>query len=446
QAFGWSAALAFGVGAALVLATRSDSHKVTRRSGYLVTVSAWLVVTAFGALPLYLSTLHLSYTDAFFETMSGLTTTGSTVIVGLDQAPPGLLLWRSLLQWFGGVGIVVMALAMLPVLRTGGMQLFLTESSDISGKPFSRTRQIASLTILAYVTLSVACAIGYWLAGMNVFDAINHAMTTLATGGYSTKDASLAYYNSVPIELVGILFMVAGALPLIWYPRVILQPGLRQRPEGRQIPAFLVVWVIAIALATLWNFQTDGMSFLHALRVSSFNVTSVLTDTGFVTSDFASWGSFAIGLFFVLYLIGGCAGSTAGGIKTFRWQLIRSGITQHLKQMVQPQRALTIRYGPEAVSEEAVHAVRNFFVLYLLTLLVLSLMVMATGIDFLSSTSAVAQAMANAGPGLGQLGGPAGNFAGFPSSAKWIICAAMLLGRLELSTVYVLLIPDYWLP
>ncbi|SMF05340.1 trk system potassium uptake protein TrkH [Tistlia consotensis] len=441
--FATSAGVTAYVGGSLAFACRGDRGAIDRRGGYLLTASAWVVVCAFASLPLHFSSLHLSFADAFFETMSGLTTTGSTVITGLDHLPPGLLLWRSLLNWIGGVGIVVMAIVMLPALGVGGMQLFRTESSDISGKPVPRAVEMAGLTVLVYVGLSVACAAAYGVAGMNFFDAVNHAMATIATGGFSTKDASIGYYNSVPIELVSIVFMIAGACPLIWYARLIIHRR-QALSEERQVPALLGVLLVAIAAATVWNCATNGMSLGHSLRVSAFNVTSVLTDTGFATSDFAGWGSFAIGLFFLLYLIGGCAGSTSGAIKIFRWQILFVSARRQVRMMLSPHRVLATRYGERAVDDETVQSVRNFFFLYLLTLLILTLVVTATGIDFLSSVSAVAQAMANAGPGLGKMGGPAGNFEAFPDAAKWLLSLAMLLGRLELSTIYVLLLSDYW--
>ncbi|MGE0233104.1 MAG: TrkH family potassium uptake protein [Flavobacteriaceae bacterium] len=445
QIFAGSAVATVTIGGLLFFSCRSAHRPKRARLGYLVTTSAWLFVSVFGSLPLLLCDLHLTFTDAFFETMSGLTTTGSTVIAGLDAQPYGLLLWRSLLQWFGGVGIVVMAIVLLPVLRTGGMQLFRTESSDISGKPVSRPMQMARITVIVYFGLTVLCAICYGFAGMNAFDAINHAMTTLATGGFSTKDASIGFYDSVPIEVVGTVFMLAGAMPLIWYARLLTERGRLARPEGKQVPVLLAVFAFATLAIAVWNMHYAEMNFPFALRMAVFNVASVLTDTGFANSDFASWGSFPVGIFFVLLLIGGCAGSTSGAIKIFRWQILSSSILTQLKLTIQPHRVLPVRYGHQAVEIQTVDAVRNFFALYIITLFVLSLLLMLTGVDFLSSISAVAQAMANAGPGLGEMGGPAGNFAGFPTFAKWVLILAMLLGRLEISTVYVLLLNDYWM-
>jgi len=441
--FAVSAAVTCFTGGAWVLMSHGRPLELDRRSGYLLTVVAWCLVGAFGSLPLLFSSLGLSVTDAVFETMSGLTTTGSTVLTGLDTMAPGLLLWRSLLQWIGGLGIVVMALVMLPVLRVGGMQLFRTESSDISEKPVPRVIQMATVTAIIYVSLSVLCAIGYDLAGMNAFDAINHAMATIATGGFSTKDASLGFYDSVPIEIVSIIFMSAGALPLVWYLHIVRNPSRLYRLD-EQVKGFFLILVVSTLLMALWNVGHNGMTVAHALRVSAVNITSVLTDTGFATTDFSTWGSFAIGVFFMLMFIGGCAGSTAGAIKIFRWQLLFSGMRRQLTLTFSPSRAMPQRYAGRRIDPEMIVGVRNFFFLYLLTFALLTLGVTATGLDFVSSASGVAQAMANAGPGLGPIVGPAANFSTIPDVAKWLLVVGMLVGRLELLTVYVLLSPDYW--
>ena len=421
---------------------RPDFRLPDRRTGYLITVSSWLSACGFGALPLFFSSLHISYTDALFETVSGLTTSGATVLSGLDHMPKGLLMWRSLLNWIGGVGIIVMALSVLPALSVGGMQLFHSESSDISEKPFPKVRQLAQVIAIVYVSLTLACAICMAAAGMPAFDAVNHAMATIATGGFSTKDASIGFYNSVPIEIVTEIFMVAGALPLAFYAVFIVQRG-RGGAVDEQIKPFILVTLLAIGLSTAWNIS-QGMAPPHALRVSAFNVTSIITDTGFATTDFSAWGSFAIGLFFMLYLIGGCAGSTAGSIKVFRWQILLSGMVTSLRRMLSPNSIIVTRYQQKPVDEAEISAVRNFFFLYLMTLFILSLATMATGLDFLSATSAIAQGMANAGPGLGPVVGPATNFSSIPDAAKWLVMLAMLLGRLELATFYVVLLPAFW--
>ncbi|MGR6467194.1 TrkH family potassium uptake protein [Rhizobium sp. PAMB 3182] len=441
--FAISAVITGAVGALLVLAFREQHFDVTdRRTGFLITVSAWLLAVFFGCIPLLGSSQHIGFTDAMFESVSALTTTGSTILVGLDNMPRGLLLWRSLLQWLGGVGIIVMALSFLPALRVGGMQLFQSESSDISGKPFPKISQMVRAILFVYLSLTLACVIAMMFAGMPAFDAINHAMATIATGGLSTKDASIGYYRSVPIEVVTEIFMVAGALPLGSYAVFLVNRGKKPFVDD-QVKAFLIVLATAIGLCTVWNIS-QGMIPREALRLSAFNVTSVITDTGFATSDFSTWGSFAVGLFFMLYLIGGCAGSTAGSIKIFRWQILFAGVIRGLKSMLYPNSVMRVRYQGSAVDEAVVSNVRNFFFVYIVTLFVLSMLVMATGVDFLSATSAVAQGMANAGPGLGPLVGPSTNFSAIPELAKWWIMAAMILGRLELMTFYVMLIPAFW--
>ncbi len=441
--FASGAAVSAGLGSLLVAAfNQRDADIKDRRTGLLVTVSAWLSASVIGALPLYNSEFGISWTDAVFESVSALTTTGSTILVGLDDMPHGLLLWRSLLQWLGGIGIIVMALSVLPALRVGGMQLFRSESSDISEKPFPKVRQIARNILIVYVSLTVACAVAFDVAGMSTFDAINHAMTTIATGGLSTKDASIGYYGSLWIELVAIIFMIMGALPLAFYAVFLVNRGKRSTIEG-QIKSFLLIVAAATLASTAWNIS-QGMSPPTALRLSAFNVTSIITSTGFVTDDFSAWGSFAMGLFFLLYFIGGCAGSTAGGVKIFRWQILFLGSGRVLRQMLYPNALAPVRFQGRSVDDVAIGNVRNFFFLYMMTTLALSLLVMATGLDFLSAISSVAQGMGNAGPGLGETVGPATNFSNIPDAAKWLIALSMIVGRLELVTFLVVLQPWFW--
>ncbi|MCB1488165.1 MAG: TrkH family potassium uptake protein [Bauldia sp.] len=443
RSFAVALAITAYVGGALALSSHGYRAAIDRRVGYALTLSAWLLVILFGSLPFIFSPVAATVTDAVFETASGLTTTGSTVFVGLDTMPHGILLWRSMLQWLGGAGIVVTAILLLPILGVGGMQLFRAESSDISDKPLPRLSQIARTILATYAVLTAVCAFAYGLAGMSAFDAINHAMATISTGGFSTRDASIGAYDSVAIECVGIVFMTAGALPLMWWARLAVERrGMIL--QDRQVPAFLAILAAAVAMVTAWNVSSGDMGFWQALRLSAFNVASVLSDTGFANADFSAWGSFAVGVFFVLMLIGGCAGSTAGGIKVFRWHILFAGVSRQFKRTLSPHRILTTRYGERLVEEQMIESVRNFFFLYIVTILALSLAVMATGLDFLSSTSAVVQAMANVGPGLGPVVGPAGNFASVAAEAKWMLVLAMLLGRLELTTVYVMLFVAYW--
>ncbi len=329
------------------------------------------------------------------------------------------------------------------MMRVGGMQLFQLESSEKSDKPFARIIQLIRAIAIAYVGLTFACTLALAAAGMNFFDAVNHAMTALATGGYSTKDASIGYYHSVPIEIVLIVFMTLGALPLLFYTMLLFR-GRRAFLADGQISGFLKVLGVAIFLSTAWN-VAHGMRPGEALRTSAFNVTSVLTDTGFATADFSAWGSFAIALFFVLYFIGGCAGSTAGAVKIFRWQLLYANAMGHLRRAISPNRVLVLKYQERRVDNDTIDAVTNFLLLYVLTFVVLTLLMTATGLDFLSSSSAIAEGMANAGPGLGPIVGPATNFDSIPAAAKWLTMISMVLGRLELVTVYVTFLPELWL-
>jgi trk system potassium uptake protein TrkH len=438
-----AAATTVFLGGSLVLANRRDDFHLDLAQGFMLTTLAWVAVASVGALPFIFAQNALSLTDAFFESTSGFTTTGSTVIVGLDQYPPGLLLWRSLTQWMGGLGIIVMAIMMLPFLRVGGMQLFRTESSERSDKIFPRAVQMGRWIGSTYLLLTLLCAIALKLAGMSWFDACNHAMSTIATGGFSTKDASIGFYENPTIEWIGVLFMTSGALPLTFYIRAALQ-GPRSMLDDGQVWTFLAVLGAAILAMALWVCLHVGAPVLEALRLAAFNVTSILTDTGYASTDYTQWGGFAIGAFFLFYFVGGCAGSTSGAIKIFRWRILFSSVRRQFHSMGRPHEVMAATYGGRRLTPELIASVVNFFFLYILTFAALSLALMLFGLDFLTSVSGVAQAMANAGPGLGDIIGPAGNFAALPDPAKWILSFAMLLGRLELFTILVLLTPAFW--
>lgn len=434
-------------GGALVLSNRHRGARpnISIHTGYLLTFSAWVVLSLFASMPLYFSGLGLSYTDTIFETVSALTTTGSTVLTGLDSLPHDLLLWRSILQWLGGIGIVVVAMAILPLLRVGGMNLFKSESSDISGKVVGRVDYFVKLTIWVYAFLTAVCAILYHLAGMGWFDALNHAMTTISTGGFSTHDASIGYFNSFWIELVGTTFMLAGAMPLVMYAHfIVVHHGDCTKRRYDQVKGLMSILAVAVALLSVWNWWHGNMSFLMAVRQSLFNATSMLTGTGFASADFSAWGSFALGVIFFLYFIGGCAGSTAGSIKIFRWQILMKGLHVQFLRNMYPNTIFTMRYAGRVVDDRTMHSVRNFLFLFLLTFAFFSVLLMAYGIDFFGSISGVAQAMANAGPALTPELGPAGNFANVPEGVKWILSLVMITGRLEMFTVYALFIPRFW--
>lgn len=443
QVFLAASTATFFIGISLILTSRGSTENINLRQAFLITTGSWLVIATFGALPFFFSELGLSFTDAFFESMSGITTTGSTVILGLDGAPPGILLWRSILQWMGGIGIIVMAVAVMPMLQVGGMQLFRMESSDTSEKILPRARQIAGALAGLYGAASVICALCLWAAGMPLFDAAAHAMTTVATGGYSTSDGSVGHFDSPLIDGVITLFMIVGSLPFVLYLQF-----LRGRPlmlwRDDQVRWFFGIALAAILAMTVYRSVASDVSILNALRYVSFNAVSVMTGTGYSTSDYSLWGGFAVGLFFLLMFVGGCAGSTSCGVKIFRIQVLyETGRSQVLK-MVQPHGIFTPHYNGKPIPASVSAAVMNYFFVFFVCFVVLALCLSAFGLDFITAASGAGSAIANVGPGLGPIIGPAGTFQPLPDGAKWFLAFGMLLGRLELLGVLILFTPSFW--
>lgn len=442
-AFVGASAATLAVSGGMYLGTAGEIETISVRQTFLLTSLSWVVLATFGALPFLFSSIHLDFTDAYYESMSGLTTTGGTVIVGLDYAPPGILLWRALLNWFGGVGIIVMAIAVLPMLRVGGMQLFRTESSDKSDKPFATVADTAGAIAITYAVLTILSAVLFHIAGMGWFDAVCHAMAAVSTGGLSTKDSSLGFFDSHAVLWVATISMIAGATPLTWYIRILRDTRGLARLD-RQVAAMLKVLAVCIAAITLWAWLEVEMSFWDALSHSAVNVTSIITDTGFVSTDYSAWGSFPIVAFFFFYFIGGCTGSTSGSIKIFRWQVLAQSMRRQMLRMLKPRRVVVPLYNDKPLDQDVMDSVINFAFAYMASFGILSLAMAALGVDFLSAASSVASALAGAGPGLGPLVGPSGTFAPLPDAGKWLLCVAMLLGRLEVFTVLVLLIPSFW--
>ena len=443
QVFALSAALTLFVGGALVLTNRTRGIRLTIRQAFVLTTASWVVLAAFASLPFAFSDLGLSFTDAFFEAMSGITTTGSTVISGLDSAPPGILLWRALLQWLGGIGIIVVAVGVLPILRIGGMQLFRMESSDSSEKVLPRVTQVAAGIGLIYIALTAICAASYRLAGMTSFESVVHAMTTIATGGFSTSDASVGHFDSAPIEWIATVFMVTGALPFVLYLQAVRgKPGLLIRDS--QVQWFLSIVAVGILSLAAWQWLENGSALGLAIRQAAFNVVSIITGTGYATTDFSQWGGFALAAFFLFMFIGGCAGSTSCGIKVFRFQVLYATARVQMSRLTQPHGVFIPLYNRRPISEAVAASVMGFFFLFVVCFAVLALLLGMLGLDFLTSVSGAASAMANVGPGLGEIIGPAGTFASLPDAAKWLLAAGMLLGRLELFTVLVLFTPAFW--
>jgi len=430
-------------GAGLTLTTRSGSQDLSLRAAFLVTSSSWVVLPAFGALPFVFSELGLSYTDAFFEAMSGLTTTGSTVITGLDTAPPGLLIWRALLQWIGGIGIIVTAIAILPLLQIGGMQLFRLESSETSEKALPSAAQIAATVGVIYVALTALCALSMWAAGMPAFESVAHSMTTIATGGFSTSDTSLARFDSAAVDYVVTLFMIVGSLPFLLYFQV-----LRGRPlwlwRDSQVRWFLSIIVVVVLGMTAWQILANEVAPALALRHVAFNVTSIITGTGYTTADYGQWGSFAVATFLFIMFIGGCAGSTSCGIKVFRFQVLYAVARTQMQRLLRPHGVFVSHFNRRPITEAVMNSVMSFFFLFALCFAVLALLLSLLGLEPLTAVSAAGTAIANVGPGLGSEVGPSGTFQTLPDTAKWLMAGGMLLGRLELFPVLVLFTRDFW--
>lgn len=440
--FLWPALITLGCGLAAVLPGQPKNVQLRPRDMYMLTTSSWVVVCGFAALPMVFIQ-HISYTDAFFETMSGITTTGSTVLSGLDNASPALLIWRSMTQWLGGLGFIGMAVAVLPLLRVGGMRLFQTESSDWSEKVMPRSHMVAKYILAVYLGLSLLCILAYWWAGMTPFEAINHAMTTISTGGYSTSDSSLAHWEQPAVHWVAVVFMMLGSLPFTLFVAVLRghRKALLRDHQVRGFVGFLVLTWLAFGT---WLWFNSEHAWLDAVRIVAVNVTSVVTTTGFALGDYTTWGSFAVLLFFYLTFVGGCSGSTAGGLKIFRFQVAYVMLKANLQQMIHPRAVIKQQYNNHTIDEDIVRSLVTFSFFFTITIGVIALGLALIGLDWITALTGAATAVCNVGPGLGPIIGPAGNFASLPDSAKWLLSVGMLLGRLEIITIFVLLTPAFW--
>ncbi|MCS2609249.1 TrkH family potassium uptake protein [Halomonas dongshanensis] len=443
KAFGLSIAVVLTAVALVTLATFRVTIELKPWQMFVLTAASWVSISVFASLPLILGAPQLSLTDAVFESVSAITTTGSTVLSGIETLSDGLKLWRGLMQWLGGIGIIVMGIAILPFLKVGGMRLFHTESSDWSDKVLPRTGGIAKATLGIYLTFSLVAALAYWLAGMLPLDAVVHAMTSISTGGFANSDASFGAYADRPWLLwMGSLFMLMGALPFVLYIRF-LRRSRASLWQDQQVRGLLLILAVAIGALTLWRVFHDeplGTSLTHA----TFNVVSVVTTSGYASSDYTLWGSFPIAVFFYLTFIGGCSGSTSGGMKVFRLQIALLMLRNQLRYLIHANGVFTTRYNGQSVSGDVSRGVVAFSFFFFLTIAALALALAAMGLDFVTALSGAATAVTNVGPGLGDIIGPAGNFAPLPSAAKWLLCLGMLMGRLEILTVVVLLTPMFW--
>jgi len=432
------------IGTLFVLANLQKDYQLNLKQTFLFSTFAWIAIASFGALPFLLSDINFSLSDAFFESMSGITTTGSTVVTNLDTSPKSILLWRAIMQWLGGVGIIVMAITVLPLLKVGGMQLFKIESSDKPEKILPRTTQIAFIIISTYLVLTFLCAFFYKLLGMNLFDSIAHAMTTIATGGFSTHNDSIGYFDSANIEIIATLFIILGSLPFITYLKFI-KGNRKIFFQDIQIKGLVYLFLLSTLIMFLYLFfSNSNILIIEKIRIASFNVVSILSGTGYVTNDFSLWGKFPLIFFLFLMFIGGCAGSTACGIKIFRFQLLFLFLNNQVKKIIYPNSVFILKYNNQKISDNYMNSVIIFVFSYLFIFVLTAMLLSITGLDFLSAISGAATSISNVGPGLGEMIGPNGNFKSIPEISKWILSFSMLLGRLELFAVLILFFPSFW--
>ena len=431
----------FGI---LFFLTNLDHDKsIDLPQAFILTALSWLSVAIFGSLPFIFSELNLNFTDAFFESMSGITTTGSTVLTDLDNSPKGILLWRAILQWLGGIGIILMAITLMPIMNIGGMQLFKISSNDNAEKILPKSKEVSLRLIIIYSLLTLACATFYKLFGMNYFDSLTHSMTTIATGGFSNYNDSIGYFNSALIEINAIIFIILGSIPFIAYIKY-LNGDKKIFYKDAQINFFLKTILISVIIISVFLLFKSHSSETFLLRQVTFNVVSILTGTGYVTANYSDWGGFPLIFFLVLMFIGGCAGSTACGLKIFRIHILYKFFLMQLKKYIYPRGVFVLKYGENILNEKFISSIISFVFLYIIIFFIITTLLSISGLDFVTAISGAATSISNVGPGLGGMIGPNGNFSLLPDFSKWILTVGMLLGRLELFAIIVLFIPSFW--
>ena len=435
--------ISFLMGITIILAFRNRETKIGSKETFLLSVLSWIFLAAISALPLYLSNLNLSYTDAFFEATSGITTTGSTILTNIEDASKGILIWRSILQWLGGVGIIVMAVAALPLLHMSGFQLFFSEQAEPSDKLKERVKNLATSIIIIYLIFTFICALLLNIAGMSLFDSICHSMTTIATGGYSTQNNSIGHYDSLSIEIVIIFGMIMASLPFILFVKM-YNNDIKSLFWDKQVKGFFFLLLVSIFIIAIWLNTKLNFNFIEALRVSTFNVISIITGTGYSTEDFSKWGGFAIGLLFIFMLVGGCTGSTTGGIKIFRIQILFKVIIQQIQKVIRPHQIVKITYSKALIDDKTTLSILALIFLFIASVFIIAAILYFIGLDLLTAFSAAATSIAVVGPGLSEEIGPTGNFNSLPNQAKWVLSIAMIVGRLEFLAVLILIMPSFW--
>jgi trk system potassium uptake protein TrkH len=423
------------------LSNLDHDKKLTLQQAFLLTALSWLSIAIFGSLPFIFSDLNFSFVNAFFESMSGITTTGSTIISNLDEMPKSILLWRAILQWLGGIGIIIMAITLMPIMNVGGMQLFKISNNDSSEKILPKSKEIALRLIYIYTSLTLLCGLTYKAFGMSFFDSLTHSMTTIATGGFSNYNKSIGFFNSVSIEISAMIFIILGSLPFIAYIKFI-SGDKKIIFNDVQIKTFFKIIIASIIILSIYLF-VSGAADLN-LRSIFFNVISILTGTGYVNAEFDTWGSFTLILFLGLMFIGGCAGSTTCGIKIFRIQILYLFVANQLKKIIYPKGVFILKYDQNPIDNKFISSIISFIYMYLVIFFILTALLSLTGLDFVTSISGAATSISNVGPGLGSVIGPNGDFSTLPDVSKWILTVGMILGRLELFAILVLFLPSFW--
>ena len=416
---------------------------INTHQAFLLTALSWLSIAVFGSLPFFFSNLNLSITDSFFESMSGITTTGATILSNIENSPKGILIWRAMLQWLGGIGVILMAITLMPIMNIGGMQLLKISSYDTSEKILPKSKQISLRLILVYLFLTLSCAIFYKIFGMNFFDSITHSMTTIATGGFSNYDQSIGYFNNAYIEIISVLFILLGSIPFILYIKFI-SDDKKIIFKDEQVKLFFKLSLVSILILFLYLiiFNKD-LSQVH-IRSVVFNVVSILTGTGYVTKEFDQWGNFPLIFFLILMFIGGCAGSTTCGIKIFRVHILYYFIRNQLLKIIYPRAIINLKYNNNKVEDKLIASIISFIYLYILIFFVLASLLTLTGLDFITSISGAASSLSNVGPGLGNEIGPNSNYSGIPNQSKWLLSFGMILGRLEIFAILIIFLPSFW--
>ena len=428
-------------GTLFFLSNLDHEKKLNLQQAFLLTALSWLSIAIFGSLPFVFSNLDFSFTNAFFESMSGITTTGSTIISNLEDMPKSILLWRAILQWLGGIGIIVMAITLMPIMNVGGMQLFKVSNNDSSEKILPKSKEIALKLIYIYSILTALCGMTYYFFGMNSFDSLTHSMTTIATGGFSNYNESIGYFDNISIEIVSMIFIILGSLPFIAYIKF-LNGNKSIFISDVQIKTFLKIIFLSVIILSIYLTFNDQLEF--NFRLIFFNIISILTGTGYVNAQFDNWGGFSLVLFLILMFIGGCAGSTTCGVKIFRIQILFIFISNQLKKIIYPKGIFVMKYDQNPIDNKFIASIISFIFMYLIIFFIMSALLSLTGLDFITSISGAATSISNVGPGLGSIIGPNGNFSTLPEISKWILTVGMILGRLELFAILVLFLPSFW--